>query len=581
MNKNNNISVINLSEYKSPEIVEDRSKEWVTYGKDDKHYNYLIDNYNYSTTNKTLINSISKMMYGKGLGVIRGNLKPMEYAQVMSILPKKDVKQHCFDLYGLGGAMLQILYTEDRKNVAKILHTPVNLWRPAKCNEDGVITDYFYSDDWSDTKNFKPKSYPVFGTSKEKIEVMYVYSYAPNIKYFGDIKYGAGLGYAVLEREITDYLINDVQNGFSGTKVVNFNNGETDDEAREAISRDVKAKLTGAKGQKVIISFNDNQETKTTVDDIPLNDAPEHYQYLSEECQRKLMLAHNITSPLIFGVASTNGFSSNADELKNSYVLFDNMVIRPLQQDLIDAYQTILAYNGISSELFFRTLQPLEFTDLENVTSQEEKQQETGVQMSSQSWIDNYGEELSSNYVLIDDHDAIDLNDEDVNRINLSFMDKVINFVSTGTANPKAKSEQDKQIKDAKFITRYRYTGKLTEDTRPFCKAMLSANKLYRKEDIMRMSQDSNVNPGWGPEGADTYDIFKFKGGGNCNHVWRREVYASMEGNGIDPTSPNARQLATSIAEKRGYKVRNPYQVNVQPQNLPYNGFLPTNKRFQ
>ena len=581
MNKKSNISVINLSEYKSPEIVEDRSKEWVTYGKDDKHYNYLIDNYNYSTTNKTLINAISKMMYGKGLGVIRGNLKPMEYAQVMSIIPKKDSKQHCFDLYGLGGAMLQILYTEDRKNVAKILHTPVNLWRPAKCNEDGEITDYFYCDDWSDTRKFIPKSYPVFGTSKDKIEVMYVFSYAPNIKYFGDIKYGAGLGYAVLEREITDYLINDVQNGFSGTKVVNFNNGETDEEAREKISRDVKAKLTGAKGQKVIISFNDNQETKTTVDDIPLNDAPEHYQYLSEECQRKLMLAHNITSPLIFGVASTNGFSSNADELKNSYVLFDNMVVRPLQQDLIDAYQTILSYNGISSELFFRTLQPLEFTDLENVTSQEEKQQETGVQMSSQSWIDNYGEEISSDYVLIDDHDAIDLNDEDVSRINLSFMDKVINFVSTGTAKKKEKSERDKQIKEAKFITRYRYTGKLTDDTRPFCKAMLSANKLYRKEDIIRMSQDSNVNPGWGPEGADTYDIFKFKGGGNCHHVWRREVYASMEGNGIDPTSPNARQLATSIAEKRGYKVRNPYQVNVQPQNLPYNGFLPTNKRFQ
>ncbi len=576
-----NVHVFNLSEYKSPEIVEDRSKEWVTYGKDDKHYDYLIDNYNYSTTNKTLINAISKMIYGKGLGVIRASLKPMEYAQIMSILPKKDVKQECFDFYGFGGTMLQILYTEDRKNVAKILHSPVNLWRPAKCNEKGEITDYFYSDNWNNTKDFTPKSYPVFGTSNSEIEVMYVHSYAPNIKYFGSISYGAGLPYAVLEREIADYLINDVQNGFSGTKVVNFNNGVPSEEEREVQSRQVREKLTGSKGQKVIISFNDNKETQTDVTDIPLNDAPEHYQYLSEECQRKLLLAHNVTSPLIFGIASTNGFSSNADELKNSYVLFDNMVIRPLQQELIDAYQTILAYNGISSELFFRTLQPLEFTDLENVTNTEEQQKETGVQMSSQSWIDNYGEELTSDYVLIDDHDAIDLEEEDVQRINLSFMDKVINFVSTGTANPKAKSEQDKQIKDAKFITRYRYTGKLTEDTRPFCKAMLSANKLYRKEDIIRMSQDPTVNPKWGPEGADTYDIFKFKGGGNCHHVWRREVYASMQGNGIDPTSPNARQLATSIAEKRGYKVRNPYQVNVQPKNLPYEGFLPTNKRFQ
>ena len=127
------------------------------------------------------------------------------------------------------------------------------------------------------------------------------------MKYYSYVDYQGSLPYALLEEEIGDYLINEVQNGFSGTKVVNFNNGVPTDEQQNIISNKVLDKLTGSRGQKVIVAFNNNAESKTTVDDIPLNDAPEHYTYLSEECLKKIMLGHNVTSPLLFGVASTNG----------------------------------------------------------------------------------------------------------------------------------------------------------------------------------------------------------------------------------------------------------------------------------
>ncbi len=143
------------------------------------------------------------------------------------------------------------------------------------------------------------------------------------MKYYSLPDYQGGLPYAKLEEEIADYLINEVQNGFSGTKVVNFNNGVPTEEQQQIIKGKVLSQLTGSRGQKVIVAFNANQESKTTVDDLPLNDAPEHYTYLSEECVKKIMLAHNVTSPLLFGLGSANGFSSNADELRNAQVLFE------------------------------------------------------------------------------------------------------------------------------------------------------------------------------------------------------------------------------------------------------------------
>ena len=110
---------------------------------------------------------------------------------------------------------------------------------------------------------------------------------------------------------------------------------------------------------------------------------------------------------------------------------------------------------------------------------------------------------------------------------------------------------------------------------------MISANKVYRKEDIIRM-ETQVVNEGWGPEGADTYSIWLYKGGGACHHVWKRKTFVAFdEKTGIDPLSPNAITISTGKAEKAGYRVRNPNLVAMRPKDMPFEGFLPTNKRFQ
>jgi hypothetical protein len=354
-------------------------------------------------------------------------------------------------------------------------------------------------------------------------------------------------------------------------------------------------KLTGSKGEKVIVAFNQNSESKTTIDDVPLNDAPDHYTYLSEECLRKIMLGHNVTSPLLFGIASSNGFSSNADELQNSFILFNNMVIRPFQEEILEAFDRILAYNGISLKLFFKTLKPLEFTDLENAQTEEQVAEETGAdttELKAQSNLDNevatalidLGEDPNPEWLLVDEYELDYDTDEAENELfkerKKTLFEKAKKIVSTGVAFPNSKSKQDDVIDGIKFITRYVYAGVTTAKSREFCKKMIAANKIYRKEDIERMSKQV-VNEGWGPRGANTYSIWFYKGGGNCHHRWNKQVYASFEGTGIDVNSPNAKIVAGKKAEKLGYVIKNDKKVAQRPVDMPYNGFLPTNKRFK
>jgi len=590
MSNNNNTFVLNLAEYEAPKIIESKQKDWVTFGENNSYFQYIIDRYRNSTTNNAVINAITHLVYGRGLSALDASKKPNEYAQLMAMLSKNDVRQIATDFYMFGQCAIQVHYNDKHDSIVKGFHIAVNLLAPQKCDTDGNINNYFYSDNWENTREFVPKLIPAYGTSKEKIEILYIRPYMVGMKYFAMPSYIGGIGYALLEEEIQNYLINDTQNGFSGTKVVNII-GEFTEEQQRTRSNQIQQKLTGAQGKKVIVSFSGSKELQTEVTDIPLNDAPEHYQYLSTECTEKILLAHKVVSGLIFGVAKSSGFSSNADELKTATVLFDNMVIRPIQDRLIEAFDTMLSFNKVSLKLYFKTLQPLEFVDLENAQTAEQVAEETGTELSEQVDLSSFGENVNPNWLLIDEFEVDYNTDEKENellskepKVELSVLKQIINLVSTGVAFPNSKSEQDETIDGIKFITRYVYAGEDKANSRSFCRSMKRFNKIYRKEDIETMSLtylgDAYTNSegrriGWGPRGALTFDRFLYKGGGNCHHRWNKQVYASFSGGGIDVNSPNAKQVAVRKAEKLGYIIKNPELVSQRPIDMPNRGFLP------
>lgn len=530
-----NIHILELSGYEAPVIKESKREDWVEYGTDNNYFGYLMDRYTNSTTNNAIINNICRLVYGRGLSATDASRKPNEYAHMMALLPKKCVRHLVTDLKLLGQCAMQVIYTKDRKKIAEVHHIPVHLLRAEKCNSEGKIEGYYYSDDWSDIRNYVPKRIPAFQCSSEASEIFYIKPYSVGLKYYAHVDYTGGIPYTVLEEDISEYLINEVENGFSGRSVVNFNNGIPSDDQQRLIKNKVLSQLTGMSGEKVIVAFNNNSESKTTVDSMPVNDAPDLYSTLSEECLRKIMLSHNVTSPLLFGIASSNGFSSNAEELKDSFALFSNMVIAPMQELLLDAFDQILAYNGISLNLFFRTLKPLEFIDLENVQTEEQAQEETGLELNKdisdkdgERILDSLaGEEISDIWGLVEERAYSDNNSdvdawiESYEKKNKSTLQKLADVIKSF---PSRSSQLDKSV----YKVRYSYTKGLggPGESRDFCVKMMQRTNngvVYRLEDIDKASREG-VNRELGHKGKN-YDLFKFKGGVNCGHYWTEQLY--------------------------------------------------------
>lgn len=411
-----NFNLVNLSGYEMPQAIEDKRKEWVAYGEDNNYYWFLIQSYLQSATNNAAIRSISDQIYGEGICIDGKEKDSPEVKELRSFIGHRCLKKIILERKMLGQAAMQVIYNKsgnDRK-VVKVKHFPINTLRPEKMNAEGVIEAYYYHPNWAEKKRSDSlKRIPTFGNSTEKIELFIIKPYLSSYDYFCPPDYSGALPYAELENEIADYLLNETKNSFSGTKVINFNNGVPDIEQRELITRDVKSKLTGSRGQKVIVAFNENQESATTVEDISLNDAPSHYEYLANEAMHKILVGHRITSPMLLGIKdSGKGLGNNADEIKTASQLFTSTVIAPYQDELIDALTEIMEINGEVPELYFITAQPIEFSDENQEADYDENKEEAPVEKDDADNVEE-GTNLSADYNLSVDpkfvKDAIEL----------------------------------------------------------------------------------------------------------------------------------------------------------------------------
>ena len=393
------IHIVQLGSYSRPEIKEYYNDDFVAYGEDNDYFTYLIDRYNGSPTNNAAINGISEMIYGRGLDATDSKEKDAEYQQMKQLLKKNVIKRICHDYKMMGQAALQVIYTKDRSKIAQVEHIPVETLRAEKCNSKGEIEAYYYHSNWSEAKpNDKLKRIPAFGFSNAPIEILYIKPYRAGYKYYSPVDYQGGLQYAELEEEIANYHINNIQNGLSPSMLINFNNGTPDPEQRDAIERSIINKFSGSSNAgRFILAFNDSKELAATIEPVQLSDAHQQYQFLSDESMRKVMVSHRIVSPMLVGIKDTSGLGNNAEELQTASVLMDNTVIRPMQVTILDELEKILEYNGIELDIYFKTLQPLEFTDLTNAISEAEIEKETGVKKDIEEEVKEKVEEQIEN----------------------------------------------------------------------------------------------------------------------------------------------------------------------------------------
>ena len=386
-----NLDLVKLSHYNIPHLVEEPNQQYISFGEDNNYPNYLLELFLGSAINGALIKSIGAMIYGEGLhatNIEKSESTKESWLKLNELLynSQDDVlKDLALDLKLFGGCYVNVIWSKDRKTIAKIAHIGSQYIRSGKMI-DGEVQEYYYSADWSKSRRqgYKPRAYKAFSTTDrtQASQILMITDKNPAMFYGFAPDYIASTDYIQLDLEIAQFHLANISNGMFPSMAINFANGIPTEEERRTIERQINKKFSSSgNAGKIMITFNQGKDTAPEIIPIDSNGSSEKYQFLSKEVVNKILSGHRVTSPLLFGIrAEGGGLGSNADELRDAYSLFNNTVILPFQNILLKGLNKIFSVNDINLDLYFKTLKPADFINLEVVETQsDEEQKKEGV----------------------------------------------------------------------------------------------------------------------------------------------------------------------------------------------------------
>jgi hypothetical protein len=616
-----NIININLETSTSPIVQEVRGRDWIEYGTEDwknLYPQFLIDLYYSSSISAAIINATSEMISAEDLIIEDEDDRDLEArVRLQNFMDRANgneslhevLKKVAFDFKLQGAFALNVVWSKDRTQIAEIYHIGVEKIRCARPDEFGKTNGYYISADWSNTRQNKPYYVPAFNVNDRTSpnQVLYSGLYSPNMNSYYTPDYVSCNNWALIDSRVSEFHLNNISSGFSGSFLISFANGIPTQEERFQIEQSLTDKFCSETNSgKFVLSFSDDKTRTPEITAISPSDLDKQYLALQSLLTSNILSGHRVTSPILMGIRdSGGGLGNNADELNSAANFYLNTVIKPYQDQIVKQLRKIFKVNNMDMPVNFVQLKPIttKFTnqDLAAVMTQDEIREELGLppldeevvvheDLSSdkfvelQNFIEEFGEDIPEDWEMVDEENV---NDEHEDFDFEAELNNIVNnkteLASTGTARPNARSKQD-GVNDSYndyYKVRYVYTKDTAlsqrGETREFCKLMTAAKKIYRKEDLLALT-NKPVNRGWGPKGRnETYSIWLYKGGGNCHHYFSRIVFKTALRNA--KSNINDSQIISDVkAISEGFTLkRNSGLVAKAPKRMKNNGFI--NKR--
>jgi Winged helix-turn-helix DNA-binding len=338
-------------ESKLPEYKVVNGKDYVMYGENNRYPDYLLEMYQRSAKHNAIVNGKVNYITGKGFTYDATKVQGEQLAELNKLMdnpnPYDDLNDILYktalDFEIFNGFALEIVWNLQGR-ISQIAHKNFgNIRRSAEGDK------FWYADEW---KEFgEPEglcTYEPFNPEKRLGKQLYYYcSYAPSVRYYPVPEYLGALAYIETDARIANYHVNNLRNGFLGGFLFNFNNGVPSDEEQREIKKQLLRQMKGDDGERIVVNFNDTQDTGLKIEPLNANDLDKQFNILNETIQTEIFVAHRVTSPMLFGVR-TSGQLGGRSELIEAYELFKAVYVNDRVQKLERVFNYLFSFNGLA-----------------------------------------------------------------------------------------------------------------------------------------------------------------------------------------------------------------------------------------
>ena len=276
------------------------------YGDNDLYPYFLQDLYASSAIHNAIVRGTADMIYGNGLTSEFKDDHVDQWLEVVKLIGDGEcLRRAAFDIKMFGQCYFNVIWSVDRSRPAEVHHIPVAHVRAGVADNEDSPVMYYLADDWSKASGKPTQPIPAFNTEDRTAasQIMHVRMYSPMNHYYAVPDYIGSTNYIELDRDISEFHLNNIKNGLFPSMMLTFNNGIPTDDEREEMERAIYNKFSGASNAgKILINWNDNAEDAPKIDPFNLTDPHKIYDYLSDQVLQRILSGHRVTSPLLFGL---------------------------------------------------------------------------------------------------------------------------------------------------------------------------------------------------------------------------------------------------------------------------------------
>lgn len=332
-----------LNPYLQDNKVENVEKEisgvdFIAWGTDNRYSDYLFSLYTDCATLQSIINGTTDFVCGNDISC---NLPRFEKSVNKNGETITDIIQRISTDYLIfGGFALQVI----RNAVGEI--TELYWVDFTKIRSDKKNEVFFYSEDWCKSYGrVKYIVYPKFNQDDSNPTSIFYYKGNKTRGTYPTPLYNAAITSCELEKKINQFHLSEINNNFLTSKIINFNSGVPDDDLKNEIERNLNEKFSGSENAgRILISFNNNKDSETTVADIPQDEFGERYDSLAKRSTSQIFTAFRAT-PNLFGLPTeTTGF--NQQEFAEAFKLYNRTAVKPIQKVIVDTFDKIFGVDG-------------------------------------------------------------------------------------------------------------------------------------------------------------------------------------------------------------------------------------------
>ena len=361
-----NLVILTFAEAKQPEYREKKGVGYIEFGDKNDYPNYLLSLYNKSAKHNAIVKGKVNYITGNGWAAKEDDVKAEEfiknanpYESLIDVTRKVSI-----DIEVFGGAYMEIVWSKIGGQIASICHIDYTKVRSNKDN-----TQYWIKD-WNDRK---AEAEVVLGYNKDLREgkqILYIKEYRPGLDTYALPGYIGALNYIESDVEVSKHVLGNAQTGFSASKLITLPNGEPTPDEKRNIERRFTERFSGSDGKKFILSFVQDIAKKPAVDDLGASDlTKEDFGRVDTMIQQNIFAGHQITTPSLFGIL-VEGSLGTRSEIRDGYEVFKNTYVNDKQQYLEGIFNSLAEINGVTTEIYIKPVEPINFEFSEGIISQ-------------------------------------------------------------------------------------------------------------------------------------------------------------------------------------------------------------------